>query len=310
MSKGKWGESFLKSGLPLEHLTLMTLRSLGWSCYPHITYERKNREGQNSWFELDSLAIYDKENNNTQLSFLIECKYHDLSRFWFFLPYIKSALDSDKFSDDSILNIAPLQTLANPRNSTFLNLAPTSSWGIVVSEDGSKQDNAVNTAIQQLANGFVPHCMDMSFASYMVKYHVTPFVQALIPMIVTNAKIYILKQSVSDLDVIRNATSPEQIADETQWTWCYFQPSELQLRNNFDFIDEYKKDSSTKSICKFSPFKERMYTFALRPQWILIINIKSLENAINTITSIFMSLPTKKIHDILMPQKDKQKKTK
>jgi len=32
MSGQIWGESFLKSGLPLEHLTLLTLRSIGWTC--------------------------------------------------------------------------------------------------------------------------------------------------------------------------------------------------------------------------------------------------------------------------------------
>ena len=38
MSKSKWGESFLKSGLPLEHLTQVTLQTLGWDCRAHIEY--------------------------------------------------------------------------------------------------------------------------------------------------------------------------------------------------------------------------------------------------------------------------------
>jgi hypothetical protein len=45
MSSQKWGESFLKSGLPLEHLTLLALKSIGWTCELHSEYLRVNREG-------------------------------------------------------------------------------------------------------------------------------------------------------------------------------------------------------------------------------------------------------------------------
>jgi hypothetical protein len=148
MSKGKWGESFLKTGLPLEHLTLMTFRSCGYDCDTQIEYERRNREGTNTYFELDLKATSEEINNDTELSFLVECKYHDLSRFWLFLPHEKTRWHFD----DRILNIGPIQTLAEPKASTFLGLAPASTSGIVVSEDGSKQENAVYTAIQQLTN--------------------------------------------------------------------------------------------------------------------------------------------------------------
>ena len=45
MSGQKWGESFLKSGLPLEHLTLSALKSIGWTCELHSEYLRATREG-------------------------------------------------------------------------------------------------------------------------------------------------------------------------------------------------------------------------------------------------------------------------
>jgi hypothetical protein len=44
MSKRKWGESFLKSGLPLEHLTHVTFHGLNWNSYPRPEYSRPNRE--------------------------------------------------------------------------------------------------------------------------------------------------------------------------------------------------------------------------------------------------------------------------
>ena len=306
MSKGKWGESFLKSGLPLEHLTLMTFRSLGWFCDTHIEYERKNREGDSAWFELDMKASYRTNNKNTELSFLVECKYHDLSRFWVFLPHEKSRWHFD----DRVLNIGPLQTLAKPRSSTFLEFALTSSRGIVVAEDGSKQDNAVYTAIQQLANGFVPICMSTMFG-YNIDFHnvieghdFQLHSTALIPMIVTNAKIYRLKPAVTDLDIIRKASSPKEIADEIPWTWCYFDPSGSQLSNNCVSIDKHEEKEKA-LIYRYPQVKNSLPEFADRPNWILVTNIISLQSVIKTISSNFMNLRTIKINNILRQQKAK-----
>jgi len=119
MTKGKWGESFLKSGLPLEHLTVGTRRSLGWLCRTHLEYERPNREKEITWFELDIEATCSEVNQDTELSFLIECKYRDLSRFWFFLPH-----EAQRWHfDDRVLNCGPLQTLTDPDANNLLPLA-------------------------------------------------------------------------------------------------------------------------------------------------------------------------------------------
>lgn len=64
MSGQKWGESFLKSGLLLEHLTLLALKSIGWTCELHYEYRRLNREGELKWFEHDVVA-YRPENSNS-----------------------------------------------------------------------------------------------------------------------------------------------------------------------------------------------------------------------------------------------------
>ena len=85
MANQKWGESFLKSGLPLEHLTLLALKSISWECELHYEYFRLNREKQQRRFEHDVIA-YSPNLENGDLRLLIECKYHDESRFWVFLP--------------------------------------------------------------------------------------------------------------------------------------------------------------------------------------------------------------------------------
>ena len=309
MSKGNWGESFLKSGLPLEHLTLMTFTSLGWNCDTHLECERKNHKGANAWFELDMKVSYPENNKDTELSFLVECKYHDLSRFWFFLPHIESRWHFD----DRVLNVGPLQTLAQPRSSTFLELAPTSSWGTVVAENGSKQENAVYAAIQQLANGFVPVCMSTMFG-YNIDFNNVAegqdfqlYSTALIPMIVTNAKIYRLKSTVTDLDIIRKASSPKEIAEEIPWTWCYFDPSMAQLDSNYVLINEHTKKEE-ELICRHSQVENSLSEFVDRSNWILITNIINLQSVIESISSSFRSLRTIRVNDIIKQKKLKQRK--
>jgi hypothetical protein len=141
MRKRKWGESFLKSGLPLEHLTQATLRKEGWTCGT-VDYSRPNRKGQETWFELDLAASFYAQNGGPDLSLLIECKYHDPSRFWFFLPH---EVERWPF-DDRVLNCGPLQLLRKPRHRSFVDLVVASAKPIVVSEDGLKQENAAQTA--------------------------------------------------------------------------------------------------------------------------------------------------------------------
>ena len=166
MGTGKWGESFLKSGLPLEHLTLVTFRSLNWDCHPQFEYSRLDRDKTEAWFEVDLVANCPSFNKSTQLSMLIECKYHDPSRYWFFLPH--ESQGRWRF-DDRVLNCGPYQTLRRPKANTFLPLVPLSSSAIVVSEDATKQDNAAYTAIQQVVNGFVPCALSSAF-TYNIDY--------------------------------------------------------------------------------------------------------------------------------------------
>ena len=99
MARKKWGESFLKSGFPLEHVTLVTFRSSGFDCYPNVEFSRQNERGQEAWFELDLCAISHRNNKDTDLSFLVECKYHDLSRFWFFLTGELWGFNPESWSD-------------------------------------------------------------------------------------------------------------------------------------------------------------------------------------------------------------------
>lgn len=306
MSTPNWGESFLKSGLPLEHLTLATFKSLNWLCSPNIEVERPNREGQQTWFELDLEAESPFNNEGTSLSFLIECKYHDKSRFWFFLPH-----EPERWGfNDRVFNCGSVQTLAQPRSNSALSLVKASTGGIVVSHEGTKQDNAVRTAIQQLANAFVPVCLSEMYDYSLFdaqtedveedEHYVS--VVAKIPLIVTNAVLFRLKEDVTELDEIRNASVPHDIADEISWTWHYFDPSMSLVKQNYDAIEQHI-DEQAERIFRFPQVKHRIRELSERPNWIAIVNINHLSNAINEISEHFMSLSMIPVEDVISKKK-------
>ncbi len=313
MSQGKWGESFLKSGLPLEHLTQVTFRTLQWVCDPQFEYSRLNRDGQQAWFELDLLALAPPVNRDTELAFLIECKYHDSSRYWFFLPHVRR----DRwYFNDRALNCAPYQTLKRPRVGTMLDLAPVSSGGIVISEDGTKQDNAVHTALQQLVNGYVPVSLSRMFG-YNVDFKnvrtpqdelsFTPWATALVPVVVTNARLYRLKQTIPNLETIRQAAKPSDIADELDWTWCYHDPPRSLCEQNVAAIEAHKKEEA-ELIYRFPAVIDRMYDFADRPNWIAVVNVKALSKVARAILKHFRALEMRPLADFLKPRKGRSKR--
>jgi hypothetical protein len=312
MAGPKWGESFLKSGLPLEHLTHVTFHSLQWHSYPRCEFLRRNKENEESWFELDLMTTCPLGNGDTELSFLVECKYHDLSRYWFFLPYEPTGRWC---FDDRVFNCGPYCTLRKPRADTVLPLAPLSTGGIVVSKDGQKQDNAVHTAIEQLAGGFVPISLRRMFGynidfrnvdSPEAEIHYIPNVTALVPMIVTNAALYRLKPEITDLDTIRQASAPEEIADELPWTWHYYDVSRRLLRQNLKTIEEHI-DEESDLVHRYPNMTELAESFAERPNWIAVVNIKSLPNVIELLTKHFLSLETVKVEKLVRPRRRRSK---
>lgn len=306
MSKRKWGESFLKSGLPLEHLTHVTFRELGWDCRPGVEFARRNRDGKQEWFELDLEATSPRSNRDTELAFLVECKYHDLSRYWMFLPHPSSGRWE---LDDRALNCAPFQTLKEPRSRNILDLAPLSSNGIVVAEDGTKQDNAVYAAVQQVVNGFVPVALMRMFQYNIAFYNVaddfdermfTPNATALVPAIVTNARIFRLRPDVTDIDRIREADQPADIADELPWTW-YFHDAALSLvKRNDEAIADHKQ-SAAELVHRFPGVAKHIHTFDERPNWIAVINIKHLSAVVKMFETAFHGLNTLPTRGIARP---------
>lgn len=287
MAGGKWGESFLKSGMPLEHATMMAFRDQNYFCSPGIEYECRDGDGF-KWRELDLFATSRVPNRDTSLSFLVECKYHDLSRFWFFLPHTEG-----RWSFNSrVFNCGPIEMLSRPRADGALKLAPLSYSGMVVSEDGQRQENTVHNALRQLSSGFVPYCLSQFAYCLDVIPGYAPFATAVVPMLVTNARIFRLRPEVTAINTIREASAPADIADEVTWTWCNFDPSMEAFDQNLRYVDEHEVREA-ELLEEFPAAHTDLRTLASRPNWIAVVNLEHLTKSIGAIEQYFMSIATR-----------------
>lgn len=287
MSAGKWGESFLKSGLPLEHLTSSIFTQMGWQCEPSTEYQRPNRDGNLEWFETDLEAESPSSGDEASLQFIVECKYHDPSRFWMLLPHTPIRW----LFEDRFLNFAPFGVLRARRESKLLRLAPASTRGVVVSQDGQRQDDALYTAIQQVVHSFVPHVLSHGFSYNLdVRQGFSPVVSAYIPMIVTNAALFRLRPSITDLAIIRSAKSPSDVADELPWTWCYFDTSIALLDEQWELVERHRKGEPL--LSKYPAAEKRLFDLAGRPNWIAVVNIEHLASVAKAIHAQFRKVKT------------------
>lgn len=289
MTTRKWGETFLKTGLPLEHLVITTFTGLGWDCEPRYEYLRQNRKGNNVWFEIDMVAS--SPETAEALNMLIECKYHDEQRYWFFLPcttenhlaqYGALSAGGDLESDAEVLHYAPYVPLRSKRRHSLISLAPKSVWGANISRAGTREENSVKEALDQLGFAFVPFCLDRlySFCRF------TP--EAIIPTIVTTARLFRLRPDIRNITTIRNSREPGEIAEELPWTWCYYAPrGELLEHNNIQI--EYWRE--THKELKYNGLDTQLASLWSGPHWVMIVTIEAFEAAVTAIHRAFLKLP-------------------
>lgn len=117
-------------------------------------------------------------------------------------------------------------------------------------------------------------------------------------MIVTNASLYRLKPSVSDLEDIRAAVKPEDIADLVPWTWCYYDVPVRLSDQNYNSIQEHLTRQA-ELVYRFPGLEDSMYDLADRPNWIAVINIRSLPEVLAQLMVAFNDLSTVKVDSFL-----------
>jgi hypothetical protein len=289
MSTKKWGETFLKTGLPLEHLALTTLMGAGWQCEPKWEYQRENRDGKSAWFEVDLVANAPPSEAGS-ITILTECKYHDEQRFWVFLPCSGSALaqrgalsaGGDPESDSEVVHHGPYEPLTSPGEHTMIGLAPQSMWGVTVSRAGVREENSVQHALEQLSHAYAPFCLERAYDFC----HREP--EAILPAVVTSAKLFRLKAQAHAIDAIRRAGSAHDIADEVSWLWCYHPPSGALLDYNAERIESWR--ARPRYVERFAGLDDRLAALWSGPRWFIIVNAEHLAAVYSRVQSTYASL--------------------
>lgn len=178
-----------------------------------------------------------------------------------------------------------------------------------MSEDGTKQDNAVYGAVQQLVNAFVPLALATQFA-YNIDFRniadgvdprsYQPDATAIIPVVVTNARLYRLRPDVTDIDLIREARSPADVADEVPWTWCFHDVPQKLLQQNVAAVEEHRQIEG-ELVHRFHGVNEQMERLVDRPNWLAVVNINHLQAAASALELQFKALPTLPARHFLQP---------
>jgi len=297
-SKKKWGESFLKSGAPLEYLAFAKMESLGFETYQNVEYERKITDGKSKVFSIDIQA--DKQlKNGINLELLIECKYHDPSKLWMFIPFPYDYMRAGWCCDRHILNNGPIEFLRHPNKRNFINLGQRASWNIVVSKDGVRQENQIYEGISQLVYALFPLATFRLFHwNWMTLTY--PLRGSILPILVTNEELFLLKSNINDLNIIREANKPEEIANTIPWLFCKVNQNFTTIDYNYSVLQKllsYDKDiiidfdKNIKIVRKIEKIElDCMETYINRPQWVIIVNINALDQMVHLIEDYISSL--------------------
>jgi hypothetical protein len=182
--------------------------------------------------------------------------------------------------------MAPYQMFQEPKQERLLKSASNSQWGVVVSESGQKQDNTIHTAIEQLSYAFIPYLDSRLSAVARVEPDARGSENvAIVPTVVTNARLFRLRPTVNDLATIREAAEPADVADEVPWTWCYRAGTSALARYNADLFRDMRKRYEH----AFPHLYRVQSDIVLRPMWFAVVSLPGLPLFLDVLPAAFAS---------------------
>jgi hypothetical protein len=155
-------------------------------------------------------------------------------------------------------------------------------WGVTVSNAGVREENSVQHALEQLSYAYVPFCLERAYDFC----HREP--EAIVPAVVTSAKLFRLKAEAHTIDSIRCARSPHEIADEVSWLWCYHPPTGALLDYNSKQIDLWRE--MPRRVASFAGLDERLAELWSGPRWFMIVNADHVAEVYDHVQCTYASL--------------------
>ena len=296
MQNNKWKEYILKSGLPLEFEVRKTLDKLGFWSKNEFAYVRENEHNILTEFsyDIDSEIVI----NDHCFELLVECKYRDESTSWLFLPeeYNHSTRGigttdfrntNDFFYSTKYTELFKMVNIAK--------ISPLCSKGIEINSTG-QNPKTIDQAISQVSYAIVDKVI--SAMEKQIQERETLFVYHHVPIIVTTANLFRMKQNVT-IESIKAADKIEEIAVKHNILLIeptisidlrkhsYKKISEFESKYSKDFLNGRLSPQSKKYGRNFEHYKNEISEF---PNGVIIMthekngqNFKKLLSAFNEI---------------------------
>lgn len=211
MKQTKWKDYLLKSGIPLEYEVMQYLLKKGCvGSYEH-TYMRNDENGIPNEFSYDISSSYIKGGNFFDL--MIECKYRDQSTDWIFVPDDDYGGVNEIYSHGFLNPVDHFNTDNKFHQLDFEPLGTLCGKGIEITSGGSNP-KTINQAIKQLSYAMadkVISAMEHQIDGLMGN---SEFIFYNIPIIVTTANLYQLKDTVT-INELKLANNIEDVATKT-----------------------------------------------------------------------------------------------
>ncbi|SFN25002.1 hypothetical protein [Salegentibacter flavus] len=282
----KWKDFLLKSSLPLEYEVKQKLKDLGFWTEYDFSYLRNNENNVLTEFSYDIDAT--KEIGNHSFELMIECKFRDDSTNWLFLP--EKYNDSDRgIGMNSFLNTNDFfYKYDYPDFFKVLGFKETAklcSKGIEINSTG-QNPKTITQAVSQLSFALIEKAIS-AFKKQIEHSELDGhFIYHHIPIIVTTANLYRLKNDISISD-IRSSTDIIQVAEKEKMVLMEPPLSvarrEYALQKLAEFEKKFSRDKLNRMMNSQLKKNSRDYEFhrnhlANYPEGVLVIHHSSDHN--------------------------------
>lgn len=193
----KWKDFLLKSSIPLEYEVKKLMDEYGCVSNYEFTYLRENENKVEHEFSYDIDASYIKGGHFFNL--MIECKYRDVTTNWIFTP--ENYGGKDEVESYSFLNPNDHFTQKHKfRRLDYEPLAPLCGKGIEINSNG-QNPKSITQAINQLSYAMAEKVVSGMEHQIEKLLNTSEIIFYNIPIIVTTANLYRLKDNVTIQDV-------------------------------------------------------------------------------------------------------------
>ena len=302
--KASYKKALLKSGLPFEYEVCNYLRKNGFIVDFEYPYIKDDENGSQKEFSYDLAASYSTIGH--YLDFQIECKYKmEPDTIWCFLSN-ETAYMQDINSTSFIHEVDAFSDKRDllHHTSDFPSLAPICTKGVEIYSKDQANEKTIVQAAYQLSDSFTEKIIDDFYHEINLLLGTdTIFYQ--IPVIVTNANLYLLKTDITT-DEIKQSENIESIAQNHSILLYTPHIDLIQRNNNFQNLYSFLSALPQKTIKdKFKTFTNDIHHFSEvqseLPRLIAIVHWdkegKNLQEVIDYVKKYVW--PTQEIKDML-----------